>query len=75
MMSMKNGNAVMKRLLFVWGNGDCGRLGLRNSLKNRTIPTYCDGLDDVLDVSCGSAHTVAVTSTLSHLKLILTITN
>lgn len=55
-----------RRLLYSWGNGDFGRLGLGPNFSNQTLPTLCETLlgSTVTNVECGGAHTVALTGML-----------
>lgn len=46
-------------LLFTWGEGDHGRLGL-GDLRARHTPTLVGELSDVRAVSCGESHTLVL---------------
>jgi len=49
----------------VWGDGDCGQLGLGEETTERLRPWPLQlggGADDVLQVACGGMHTVALTA-------------
>lgn len=53
----------VRRFLYCWGNGDFGRLGMGGNLSSLMVPTRCEALSEtnVSHVSCGGAHTVALT--------------
>ncbi|GMH42814.1 hypothetical protein BSKO_10733 [Bryopsis sp. KO-2023] len=52
----------VRRLLFCWGNGDFGRLGMGSDLSSVLVPKLCDALAgfNIKQVACGGAHTVAL---------------
>ena len=52
----------MEGQLFVWGSADAGRLGLGMPFKDKYVPVLVKTLRQkrIAHVSCGSAHTVAV---------------
>ncbi|KAL1139382.1 hypothetical protein AAG570_006366 [Ranatra chinensis] len=47
--------------LYVWGEGDLGRLGLGDN-RSKNIPTLVPDLSGVGSVACGSAHTLVLSS-------------
>ena len=56
--------------IFNRGNGEYGRLGHGNRNSNECTPKKVEALasEEVIDVACGTAHTLAVTSTRSIYK-------
>lgn len=56
---------ICQRLLACWGNGDFGRLGHGADNLGESVPRACRYLSDVsiAYVSCGGAHTVALSGT------------
>lgn len=56
---------ICQRLLACWGNGDFGRLGHGANNLGESVPRACSYLSDVsiAYVSCGGAHTVALSGT------------
>lgn len=46
--------------VFVWGDGDCGQLGLGEDVTDRLRPWPVDLGVEVLQVACGGMHTVAL---------------
>ena len=63
---VRPGYTSCQRLLACWGNGDFGRLGHGANNLGESLPRVCSYLSDlrVAHVSCGGAHTVAVSGTL-----------
>lgn len=49
--------------VYVWGNGNCGELGLGMSIKTADFPTLIPALSNeiVLDICCGESHMLAMT--------------
>jgi alpha-tubulin suppressor-like RCC1 family protein len=54
---------TLTRNLLAWGSNKSWQLGLGDKAPNQVfVPTPVYGIDDVAQVSCGSEHTVALTS-------------
>ena len=55
--------AVDENLLFAWGRGEDGQLGLGDT-NDQDEPTYVDALRgvSVQQIACGSGHTVVLTT-------------
>lgn len=52
--------ALTQSEIFVWGCNELGQLGLGDKI-NRLIPTKFDSVENVISVSCGNHHTMALT--------------
>jgi len=67
LISSKSNKVIIgEGFLYTMGNNSHGRLGLGNqSLTNTSIPCLVEGLvqENIISVSCGATHTVALTNT------------
>ena len=55
----------LKRLLCLWGNAECGRLGLGDGSGGKMLPHICKTIKNPESVACGAAHTVVLSGDLS----------
>ena len=51
--------------LYTWGWNESGQLGIPHSEGVKTEPKLVEDIENVVSVSCGSRHTVALTSKLT----------
>ena len=51
----------LRRLLFLWGNAEYGRLGLGDGAGGKMLPHICEPVKNPESVACGAAHTVVLT--------------